>query len=926
MGIARKFNGDQYMLMKNSIENIKQMATGRWTEILTYCGGLTSKQLCNRHQPCPLCQGTDRYRFDNKNGSGSYYCNNCGAGDGWSLLMKVRKWDFLRAVTEVERYLGSGSRKKSVKVKLKDVKEETTTNYQVVIPVPDVASPFLNNSKKARLYCCAKSKLINVSYEHLWDWFDIDQNRIGYIGRYSKPRAGKVVHQILYVQLEDSTKCWAIGSIPNNRPLVGEHLIKPEHQRVIVVEGETTRDAVQNLFPEIPVITWVGGSNAVSKSNWDAVKDKDLIIVPDNDEAGLKAVLGYYDKYGELKEGILHKIQGLARTVKVVSPPADKPEGWDFKDAVDEGWSREQMEDYMEKNERSNLEPLTMKKAQEKEVNDTKVIIPLNDTDATKESGITFLGYRGNTYYFISKLTNEIIDLKPRDMTKLNLISLADIDYFASRFPASGKEDVNWTTAAQWLMRRAAQNKYFNPNRVRGRGGWVDNSKLIYHLGDRLLIDGELKDLTDIQSRYCYIAGEELSLSLDAKYTENDYQLLEKMLTIIPWQSSQSKDLLQGWLVTSVICGFLDWRSSIWLLGPAGSGKSQLISKIIMPILGDHCLPILGDSSEAGIRQELVIDALPVIFDECEGEDESSNVRIQKLLSLSRHSSTQTGMKTLKGSAGHKSVSFEIRSSFCFGSTNVTIKSKPDWDRFTILAVQRIEVCSPKDEERIAAIVECISELSPKLDKAYSDRFIARAVRLAPVIRHNAKMLAKAVTQVYKSGRFGDQIGTLLAGKHSLISEEQLSIETALDFVKQFDLTPYTEPLEISQEKNALSILLQYEIEYEDSDDKRHKMTVGEAIEAVCNDHKHDDSDEILKKLKAIGIDLKFELEGWYIYISNSSQTIAKAFAGTAFANGWSKVLINLPSAEKTPSNHYFCAAINQRGVTIAYSSIRDWD
>ena len=70
-------------------------ARGRWPEILAALAGLSGEQLSNRHQPCPLCGGTDRYRFDDKDGSGSWFCNQCGgkdqrggAGSGIDLLMR----------------------------------------------------------------------------------------------------------------------------------------------------------------------------------------------------------------------------------------------------------------------------------------------------------------------------------------------------------------------------------------------------------------------------------------------------------------------------------------------------------------------------------------------------------------------------------------------------------------------------------------------------------------------------------------------------------------------------------------------------------------------------------------------------------------------------------------------------------------------
>ncbi|HHJ4582728.1 TPA: DUF927 domain-containing protein [Citrobacter freundii] len=41
--------------------------------------------------PCPACGGNTRYRFDDKDGRGTYFCSHCGAGTGLDLVMKVRQ-------------------------------------------------------------------------------------------------------------------------------------------------------------------------------------------------------------------------------------------------------------------------------------------------------------------------------------------------------------------------------------------------------------------------------------------------------------------------------------------------------------------------------------------------------------------------------------------------------------------------------------------------------------------------------------------------------------------------------------------------------------------------------------------------------------------------------------------------------------------
>jgi putative DNA primase/helicase len=56
--------------------------------------------------PCPLCGGKTRFRWDNKDGTGSYYCNKCGPGYGLHLAMAITGKDFKTVVSEIDRMDG----------------------------------------------------------------------------------------------------------------------------------------------------------------------------------------------------------------------------------------------------------------------------------------------------------------------------------------------------------------------------------------------------------------------------------------------------------------------------------------------------------------------------------------------------------------------------------------------------------------------------------------------------------------------------------------------------------------------------------------------------------------------------------------------------------------------------------------------------
>lgn len=85
--------------------NVRDVAAGRWPGIL-HALGVPEAALTGRHGSCPMCGGTDRFRFDDKDGRGTWFCSHCGAGDGVSLVMAFQGVDFKVAAVEIERVAG----------------------------------------------------------------------------------------------------------------------------------------------------------------------------------------------------------------------------------------------------------------------------------------------------------------------------------------------------------------------------------------------------------------------------------------------------------------------------------------------------------------------------------------------------------------------------------------------------------------------------------------------------------------------------------------------------------------------------------------------------------------------------------------------------------------------------------------------------
>jgi putative DNA primase/helicase len=92
------------MMSHNTIERARH----RWREILPQFG-VDARFLTNKQGPCPMCGGKTRFRFDDKNGEGTYYCNHCGAGAGIILIRKLRNWDHKTACDAVDKIIGGAA-------------------------------------------------------------------------------------------------------------------------------------------------------------------------------------------------------------------------------------------------------------------------------------------------------------------------------------------------------------------------------------------------------------------------------------------------------------------------------------------------------------------------------------------------------------------------------------------------------------------------------------------------------------------------------------------------------------------------------------------------------------------------------------------------------------------------------------------------
>ena len=85
------------MRYSDRADTIRAAARGQWWQIHAALG-IPPETLTDRHQPCPCCGGRDRFRYDDKDGSGSFH-----------LVEHYLDCDFPAALRAVAGILGMGA-------------------------------------------------------------------------------------------------------------------------------------------------------------------------------------------------------------------------------------------------------------------------------------------------------------------------------------------------------------------------------------------------------------------------------------------------------------------------------------------------------------------------------------------------------------------------------------------------------------------------------------------------------------------------------------------------------------------------------------------------------------------------------------------------------------------------------------------------
>lgn len=613
-----------------------------------------------------------------------------------------------------------------------------------------------------------RHKMPNVAYPYV----DIDGRLCFYTRLYRPDPDNPKKKEVIPLSWRDGKwvgKMWPCGLPPFDirRAFSVSQLPANAHKPIVIVEGEPCATALNRALMNWPVISWAGGTNAVYKTDWAQLlkhPQRRVVIWPDNDDVGVKAAYTIHDI-----------LKPLGFSVEILQPDSAWPEGYDCKDHIEAGAQAPNLIRLIEDGRRIIM-PRTKEDLEALPGPEPVRHSGLSEAALTNdEVPFLCLGVKDLNVYIFCKRTKQILRFFGAPKND-DMLFIAPYEYWEQNFP--GRGGPNWRLAKDMILRQCSAAGIYQPENQRGRGAWLDAGRLVYHLGDVLLNNSEAINIPWRDTQHQYQIAQRLPAP--AVHQEN-FGAARALLAIckqLSWRSPEFASYLAGWILLAPICGALPWRPHIWITADRGSGKSYIMDNLIKRALGPYALSATGETTEAGIRQTLNCDALPVVIDETEADDEASNFHVQKIVKFARVASVDSESMIIKGGQYHTSKSFRPRSMFCFSSIVSSLQKAQDMSRFCVL-----EMGAPLKGQAWKELLEMLDALP----EDWSRQLLGYALRMHPVIMHNFKVIQSHIHSL-KEARFGDQIGMLLAGASVCYGTQPISVHQVRQYLDAFNL------------------------------------------------------------------------------------------------------------------------------------------
>lgn len=357
-----------------------------------------------------------------------------------------------------------------------------------------------------------------------------------------------------------------------------------------------------------------------------------------------------------------------------------------------------------------------------------------------------------------------ILYASPSDITSKFLILLySHFPAWFVKFNKGGKTpSLNLDQAMQYLTRRCKAAGLFDKKDAKLLGIYNDElgdkKVIVANTGNGVYCEGKMYGYIESWSVFKRNHYERYTRTMSIAEKPASMKELAQLVEIInklPMCHKYESQLLLATIAAGMIGGVIKQRPVLKLSGPTGSGKSEILNKVIRPLLlvaGGMVCDV--GTTAAGLEQSAG-GAVPIILDEIEPDSRRNTQNIDSILEMILSSVTDLDSKIYKGTKDGKGIQRSMRSSYYLASVEDTITKPTLLRRITFLTLR------PTPESRLGWS-DLDKQIGNLLTKEYCSKVFKYLYERIPSIQRLQGYLAFKMQESTKHENYVIQLYTTL--------------------------------------------------------------------------------------------------------------------------------------------------------------------
>ena len=523
-------------------------------------------------------------------------------------------------------------------------------------------------------------------------------------------------------------------------------------------------------------------------------------------------------------------------------------------------------------------------------------------TTYTDSVEVTFLGFTDEQKCVLHSTGYDgIITVDGASLTDRRLLCIAPHLFWLQKFPNSNPRiaGIDNLAASEWVITESKKAGPWDSRRKANLGLYHENGVWVYNCGDKIYANGQFYDYKQAWKTHgtLFMPCQRHAHIGDTPLSRDTARQMCDVVSGLAFKDPCQNIVFFATVITATIPGIWDNLPIMFINGPTGSGKTEVIQLIAKPLIeasgGQH---FTGGTTRAGLENSIGSSHTSASFDEAEPKSLYS-IKVMESVTDSALAATTSGANVVKGTRDGRAISREFKAAFLFGSVGNMAKD-------STIERRSIKVSLVKGRHTPEQWFELKDKITKLFTKKNSSDVLRFLIDNIPLLRKNYEIFLDGISGLGHDTNMAQKYATLLSCYYTF--KNQAEVDTAdheYDWIDDY-IKSSLSSVEVDDE--LVNKLMTLEFRYE--------PIVGHVRTVYLQEMLYSDSSDYDDLLRTNGIKKSIINGKQYLLFANKHLLLTRAMEKIV-VHGHSSQLSSLPGALVTNVERF--SGIRSRAVAV---------